>query len=315
MKQPYIPFKRGFVRGDCTPDPTLWRRDSMPGWNADWTVGAYEQGPAACDEWVEHRVLVVQRDTFANFFHDSEDFVNAMLALAVLNWSLGPSSSSTSSSFSSADGGSSGSESGSGSGSAGANLGTQIYLTDLYPEGPFWDVWSKVFSSGGLPALTAFDLSKKFKGKRVCFRDIAINIYGPAAPITVASWDTQCKRTAILRGYSDLVIRGMGLQNSTHYAASAPSKRVVVTFLARRASSEWPEKRFCDDIGSFFECALWAGPRWGIRSLGRMVKNEADLIAGLKTLEAHAFRNGAAVTVNVVDYNLLSFRDQVQLGY
>ena len=23
-----------------------------------------------CDEWIEHPVLVVQRDTFANFFHD-----------------------------------------------------------------------------------------------------------------------------------------------------------------------------------------------------------------------------------------------------
>ena len=42
MKQPYIPFKPGFVRGDCTPDPDLWNRKSMPGWNADWTVGAYE---------------------------------------------------------------------------------------------------------------------------------------------------------------------------------------------------------------------------------------------------------------------------------
>lgn len=58
-----------------------------------------------CDDWVEHRVLVVQRDTFANFFHDSEDFVNVFLALAVLQWKMED---------------------------------TQIYLTDLYPEGPFW---------------------------------------------------------------------------------------------------------------------------------------------------------------------------------
>jgi hypothetical protein len=58
-----------------------------------------------CDERVEHRVLVVQRDTFANFFHDSEDFVNVFLALAVLQWKMED---------------------------------TQIYLTDLYPQGPFW---------------------------------------------------------------------------------------------------------------------------------------------------------------------------------
>jgi hypothetical protein len=41
-----------------------------------------------CDEWVEHPVLLVQRDTFANFFHDSEDFVNAFLAMAILGWNL-----------------------------------------------------------------------------------------------------------------------------------------------------------------------------------------------------------------------------------
>jgi len=42
-----------------------------------------------CDEWVDHPVLLVERDTFANFFHDSEDFVNAFLAMAILDWSIG----------------------------------------------------------------------------------------------------------------------------------------------------------------------------------------------------------------------------------
>jgi hypothetical protein len=31
---------------------------------------------------------VVQRDTFANMYHDSEDFVNAFLALAILELRL-----------------------------------------------------------------------------------------------------------------------------------------------------------------------------------------------------------------------------------
>ncbi|CAN0025390.1 unnamed protein product, partial [Choristocarpus tenellus] len=48
---------------------------------------------------------VVQRHTFANLFHDSEDFVNAFLALAILRWSTGE---------------------------------TQVFLSDLYPKGPFW---------------------------------------------------------------------------------------------------------------------------------------------------------------------------------
>ena len=56
----------------------------MPGWNADLTTGAVqsvaaidgglggavEAAAVVCDEWVDHPVLLVQRDTFANFFHD-----------------------------------------------------------------------------------------------------------------------------------------------------------------------------------------------------------------------------------------------------
>jgi len=81
----------------------------MPGWNQDLTTAAYQQIDTAsdltCDEWVDHPVLIVERDTFANFFHDSEDFFNAFIAFAVLEWSLDTA---------------------------------QIYLTDLYPKGPFW---------------------------------------------------------------------------------------------------------------------------------------------------------------------------------
>jgi hypothetical protein len=32
--------------------------------------------------------IIIQRDTFANFFHDSEDFFNLFLTLAILNLSL-----------------------------------------------------------------------------------------------------------------------------------------------------------------------------------------------------------------------------------
>jgi hypothetical protein len=33
----------------------------------------------------------------------------------------------------------------------------QIYLLDLYPKGPFWDMWSRVFN-GGRPPKMAWDL-------------------------------------------------------------------------------------------------------------------------------------------------------------
>jgi hypothetical protein len=106
--QPYVKFPRGFVRGACSPDPELWKPDYMPGWNNDWTTGAFEEVKSDnvnCDLWVEEPVIVDQRDTFANFFHDSEDFINMFLAMSILEWSL---------------------------------KNTQIYLTDLYPKGPFW---------------------------------------------------------------------------------------------------------------------------------------------------------------------------------
>jgi hypothetical protein len=85
-------FPRGFLKASCDLNTLLWQSKYMPGWNADITTEALEiveeivpnrnsNGSAAtrnldpgsgvvCDEWVDHPVLVVQRDTFANFFHD-----------------------------------------------------------------------------------------------------------------------------------------------------------------------------------------------------------------------------------------------------
>ena len=108
--QPYLHFPQGFLQADCAVEESRWQERYMPGWNADLTVKALQSVPPGdvprgCSEWVDHNVLIIQRDTFANFFHDSEDLVNAFLALAVLRWRL-------------AD--------------------TQLYFTDLYPEGPFW---------------------------------------------------------------------------------------------------------------------------------------------------------------------------------
>ena len=41
----------------------------------------------------------------------------------------------------------------------------QVLLTDLYPQGPFWPMWSDVFSRGE-PALTAWALRNKYGHKR-----------------------------------------------------------------------------------------------------------------------------------------------------
>ena len=293
FKQPYVPYPEGFVQGKCTTNKAAgWNPNVMPGWNVDWTTSAFRsiagaEAGAVCDEWVTHPVLVVQRDTFANFFHDSEDFVNAFLALAILEWKLGD---------------------------------TQMYLTDLYPEGPFWEMWRQAFSQGSdKPVRTAWDLKNDFganpknsKGKehRVCFKNLAVGIYGPAAPITVASWNTPCSNTALVKAYADFVIRGMGLQSYTHYAQQTPSKVVTITYMSRRASTVWPEKKFCSDENSFFLCKLW--DHFGIRSLGRMIRNDAVVVTALKSLEGETFTNGAVVKLSEVDFNLLSFPEQIK---
>jgi len=290
---PYVKFPKGFVRSTCSPVTSWWKRDFLPGWNADLTVGATEIVSAsglekayACSEWVEHPVLFLQRDTFANFFHDSEDFVNVFLALAILEWSRGDS---------------------------------QIILTDLYPEGPFWDIWSRVYSpaTGDDVAkkhvMTAWDLRKKYgsdPSRRVCFRKAAVGIYGPAAPITVASWNTPCSRTALVRAYSDFVIRGLNLQSHTHYARSQPDRTITITYMARRPYSEWPEAKFCNDDTSFFKCEYWA--HMGGRAIGRMISNDASFVDALKNLESGNY-NGKIVKFLNVDYNKLSFEEQIKI--
>ena len=80
------------------------------GWNEDWRKAFVElpgssDSELECDVWVEEPTLILQRDTFANFFHNSEDFFNTFIALAVLKWNT---------------------------------RDLQIILGDLYPKGPFW---------------------------------------------------------------------------------------------------------------------------------------------------------------------------------
>ena len=102
----------------------------------------------------------------------------------------------------------------------------------------------------------------------------------------------------------------MGFAPESRYASTRDPKRVVVTFMARRSSGEWPEKRFCDSARSFFDCAKLG--HLGIRKLGRSVRNDGEVVRALKSLEGRAFPNGARVTVRDVDYSSLSFEDQIK---
>lgn len=75
-------------------------------------------------------------------------------------------------------------------------------------------IWEKVFS-GKYAVKDAWDIRARFGRSprhRVCFRDLTVGIYGPAAPITIHTWETPCRGTALVRAYSDFVIRGLNLQ-------------------------------------------------------------------------------------------------------
>ena len=382
FKQPYVPFPEGTIAGKCKTLPEHgWVDKFMPGWNLDLTTKAFRSvrpesyiAPSnpkhpthksdsnetdnnnnnlICHEYIDHKVLMLERDTFANFWHDSEDFLNAFLAMAILDWTPGD---------------------------------TQVYLMDLYPQGPFWEIWLEVFSWGKvatsattpatttttdndkntysdssyppkyvtddtLPVRTAYHLKQDFgtitgrpsrmhghmrqiKRKkpnshhdgdndayvlestlpvpeyRVCYRDLAVGIYGPASPVTVASWKTPCSHTALVRAYSDFIIRGMNLQSSSHYASAKPSQEIVITYMARRPSTVWPEKRFCDDKRSFFLCKLW--DTFGIRPLKQQMQNDDELVECLKSLENREYSNGASVKFNDQDFNLLTIREQIK---
>ncbi|CAM9458894.1 unnamed protein product [Ectocarpus sp. 13 AM-2016] len=277
-KQAYVGLRRGAVRGTCSPKGASWQEKFFPGWNADWTTKSFQPvDQLECDGWVDHPVMVIQRDTFANLFHDSEDFVNAFLAMSILRKRPGD---------------------------------VQVLLTDLYPRGPFWPMWDKVFGVGR-PTLTAWDVGLEYGTGKVCFRDLTVGIFGPAAPTTMARMVTPCFHTALVRAYSDFVIRGLDLQGMTSYA-SPPSKKVVVTWMARRSSVQWPERAFCSEDGrdSFFTCEYFS--HLDTRELQRKVKNEADVVRGLQALEGEEFSNGAVVEVRDADYNLLSFEEQIK---
>eukprot|EP00614_Pseudopedinella_elastica_P013743 CAMPEP_0172585074 /NCGR_PEP_ID=MMETSP1068-20121228/4546_1 /TAXON_ID=35684 /ORGANISM="Pseudopedinella elastica, Strain CCMP716" /LENGTH=568 /DNA_ID=CAMNT_0013379417 /DNA_START=188 /DNA_END=1895 /DNA_ORIENTATION=- len=277
----YVHMSKGALAATCETDPSEWKKAAFPGWNEDWfkslDTGRAEDTDLGCDHWEEQPTLLLQRDTFANFFHDSEDFFNTFIALAVLKWPTDD---------------------------------LQVIITDLYPKGPFWDMWSRVFAGRRAP-LTAWDLKTKYgKQSRVCYRKLALGIYGPASPITVASWRTPCSRTPLVRAYSDYVVRGLGLEGRTHYAQpSGPPRVVTITYMARRASSQWPERRFCDSKQSFFKCEDWM--HLDKRSLGRMIRNDKQVVAALKELETRRWTNGAQVTFRDVDFNLLSFEEQI----
>ena len=78
-----IVYQRGTLSGTCQPNSAAgWQGRFFPGWNRHW-FDAFEQrgaGELQCDVWEDAPTLIIERDTFANFFHNSE--VNSRTARA-----------------------------------------------------------------------------------------------------------------------------------------------------------------------------------------------------------------------------------------
>jgi len=278
-----LKWSKGTWGGTCSVDQNNggWEKKFFPGWNENW-FNAFSpgiNGPISpdsdqCDVWEESPTLIVERDTFANFFHNSEDFFNTFVALSVLKWPI---------------------------------KDLQIFITDIYPKGAFWPIWSKAYFGGREP-LTAWDLERKYGTKRVCFRKAAVTILGAAAPIAVASWDTECFGTSLVRAYADLVVRSLGL----HYVNKGrDQKTVVVTYNTRRTQSQWPERQFCDTDHSYFDCGQLGHLK--SRGLGRQVRNDNAVEQALKSLEGMTFSNGAKVKTRAVDFSTLDFKGQIEI--
>lgn len=170
-------------------------------------------------------------------------------------------------------------------------------------------MWSGPFH-GNFPPLTAWDLRSHFgSSKRVCFKSLAVGIYGPASPICLIARDVQCEGTALIKAYSDFIIRGLALGNKTHYANPRPLRKVVVTYMARRSTPQWPERKYCNGTSSFFACHYW--DNFGERKLGRMIANERELVSRLQAFAMEPRNDTKQLVVNVADYNKLNFREQI----
>ena len=154
--------------------------------------------------------------------------------------------------------------------------------------------------------------------------------------------ETKCTSSPLVRAYSDYVIRGMGFQKYTHMALEKRNIAVVLNWMSRRSSVKWPERAYCDDrshsitplcllhmmaifvfgiskriylnlisYGRHFVCSEWG--HLGDRKIGRVVKNDKEVVAMLRGLESEKFEGDRVLVFVEADYNLLPFEDQIRL--
>ena len=173
VDMPYMHFKDKVLRTMCTKVPTEWKENQLPGWNHDWMVGGLATDrPVDCTTAETTPLLIIQRHGFANFYHDSEDFFNAFLALLITG--LRPDQ-------------------------------VRVLLGDLYPWGPFEGFWKHLFPD----VRTAWEMRNE---PPRCYRQVIIGIYGPASPLTLLSEKATCFRSPLVRAYGRWAWSSFGLE-------------------------------------------------------------------------------------------------------
>ena len=172
-KEPaYIHHKAPVLMTHCSKVARQWKDTQFPGWNADWMLnGLATNRPADCLAPDNTTLLIVQRHGFANFYHSSEDFFNAFLALHILG--LRP-------------------------------VHVRLLLADLYPWGPFASFWKRLFPD----ARTAWEVRAD---PPRCYRRVVVGIFGPASPLTLHREATRCTRSPLVRAYASWVKGGFGV--------------------------------------------------------------------------------------------------------
>ena len=169
---PYMHHSSKVLNTLCSKNTSEWNNKKLPGWNEDWLVGGLStDGPAECQNTEEKPLLIIQRHGFANFYHSSEDFFNAFLALLITG--LRPDQ-------------------------------VRVLIADLFPWGPFETFWKHLFHD----ARTVWEVRAE---PARCYRKIIIGIYGPASPLTLIRQRTSCFRSPLVRAYARWAWASFGL--------------------------------------------------------------------------------------------------------
>ena len=169
----YMHHSTPILGTQCSKVENVWRDDQLPGWNREWMVGGLAtDNQIPCQSFEEKTLIIVQRDSFANLYHDSEDFFNIFLALLITE--LRPDQ-------------------------------VRVLLADLYPWGPFESFWKHLFPD----VRTAWEMRAE---PPRCYRQIIVGIFGPASPLTLINERSNCFSSPLVRAYTRWAWSSFGLE-------------------------------------------------------------------------------------------------------